>query len=108
MSHGPQVANRPVFQIGDRPIIDGAFTDANEAPAAPSAVRVQTKSPNGTITVYNSPHAAIVLGTTTRFTFPSLALDRAGVWTIRMFGTATVEASDEIEIMVEPSAFPTP
>lgn len=93
------------YDIGDRPTVTGAFADVAGVATAPSAVTVKVLDPAGVVTTYTSPDAAIVLGISTTFTFPAV-LDQAGRWTVRMQGTAGVQAAGEIKLTVERSAFP--
>ena len=92
------------YDIGDRPIITGAFADAAETPTAPTAVTVKVLTPAGVVTTYTSPNAAIVLAASTTFTFPA-PLDESGTWRVKMTGTAGVQAAAEVELLVRRSAF---
>ena len=95
------------FDIGDQPVISGAFTDVDKVPTAPTAVTVTVRDPAGTETAYTSPDGAIELGTTTVFTFPT-AVDRAGVWQLRMRATAGVLAAAETKFKVRATEFTNP
>ena len=96
-----------IYDIGDRPVVSGVFLDEDGASATPTAVTVITKTPDGTETSYDTPHATISLGATTTFTFPAV-LTAAGTYYVRMKGTAGVECADEISFDVQPSSFASP
>jgi hypothetical protein len=101
---------KTLYDIGDKPIARGTFLDedGDTVASAPTAVTVMVLHPDGTtVDTYNSPDAAIVLGVVTKFTFPT-PVDTAGKWTVRMKGTAGQVAAAEVEIVVRPSAFPSP
>lgn len=97
------------FDIGDRPRITATFTDIDGAAATPSTIVVRTRNPSGIETTYTSPNAAITTPAvgTVRFMWPA-PLDQAGVWAVRIAGTAGLEAAAETTFRVAPSTFATP
>lgn len=92
------------FDIGDRPVLSGAFTDVAGTPTAPTAVTVTVLDGAGTVTAYSSPHSTIVLGATTTFTFPEV-LSVSGSYLVRMTGTAGVQAAAVVGFSVNADRF---
>lgn len=103
------MASGTFYDIGDYPVVTGAFTNARGTPTAPTAVTVLVRDPSGNETSYTSAAnpSAFSLGTSTTFTFPT-ALDEAGEWAVSMKGTATVLCRSEITFTVRASLFASP
>jgi hypothetical protein len=85
--------------MGARPKVTVSFYDEDDALADPSAVDFKVEAPDGTITPYTHPHAAITNPSTGVwvFQFPS-AIDAPGEWWVKATGSgggadAVVEVS---------------
>ena len=107
MSTSPPI--KTSWAYGTRPVVTGVFTDATGASATPTSVTVLVLNPLRVVVgTYNSPDATISVGATTIFTFPHGLIDQAGTWTVRMKGTAGVDAAEEIELEIRATKFPNP
>ena len=92
------------YDIGDRPVITGTFTDVEGAPADPSAITFELIAPDGTVSTGDEGAAVNSAVGTWSWTIPA-AFDQHGTWVARVAGTAGVIAAAESKIRVRNSAF---
>lgn len=93
------------YQIGDQPTVTGYFTAIDTGlPANPSAITIQVRKPDGTVTSYTQADATNPAVGTWRFSFPA-PLDQDGLWRVRFAGTAGVVAAAETSFSVDCSVF---
>lgn len=98
-------------EVGDRPTATAVFYDLSDPPVAtnPTTVKVLTRSPAGTETVYVYGVDVQVTNPSTgvfQFLFPQITT--SGSWYIRFNGTGTITASVEDAFPVTPSKYTTP
>jgi uncharacterized protein YfaS (alpha-2-macroglobulin family) len=98
------------FDIGDQPTFQYEFRNISNVLTNPATVKVTTKNPTGTETVYTFPVAQLANPSTGvyQFTIPQLTASQVGDWTIRANFTSSNSQSIEDTFTVRPSAFTTP
>lgn len=91
-----------VYDVGDVPRISGAFTDANDDPADPSAVSLAYTDPSGNVTtlVYGVD-AALVKASTGNY-YAEITADETGDWHYRWVSTGTGAGAQIGQFAVKP------
>lgn len=98
------------FDIGDQPTFQYEFRNISGVLTSPATVKVTTRNPSGTETVYTYPTATITSPSTGvyQFTIPQFTATQVGDWTVRANFTSSNSQSIEDTLTVRPSAFSTP
>lgn len=91
------------INIGDMRRVSVAFTNASNAAADPTTVKLHVRKPysaQATTYTYNAPGSPIVKDSTGAY-HADLSLDTAGTWYYEWEGTGAVEAAEEGSFFVE-------
>ena len=99
------------FDVGDQPIAQFEFFDRNGAAEDPTTLKIVTRNPSGTETVYVYGTASEVVKTAVgvyEFTFPQFTSTVVGSWTLRANATGPTTCSLEDTLDVRATNYSTP
>jgi hypothetical protein len=93
------------FQVGDKPRLEGTFTNSAGTAIDPTAVSFKVKDPSGNIDTYVYGTNPEVVKEGTGVYYADIEADEAGTWYYRYFSTGTGQAAGEGSFEVAASQF---
>jgi len=93
------------YNKGDVVRIKGSFLDVDDNPIDPDVVRVQVKTPSGTVTEYTYGVGSFVTKESVGVYYADVNANASGVWRYRYYSTGNGQAANETRFVIEVSAF---
>lgn len=96
---------RPIFQIGDKPRLEGRFKNSAGTLVDPGGVTFKVKDPSGNIDTYVYGTNPEVVKQSTGIYYIDNLVDEAGTWHYKYFSTGSAQAAGESDFEVAVSQF---